>query len=25
MNPELTRQFGDRPVIPDRRQRHLPP
>jgi len=23
MNPELTRQLGDRPVSPDRRQRHL--
>src|SRR3984893_17370135 len=23
MNPELTRQLGDRPVTPDRRQRHL--
>src|SRR5690348_17782014 len=23
MNPELTRQFGDRPIAPDRRQRHL--
>jgi hypothetical protein len=23
MDPELTRQLGDRPVPPDRRQRHL--
>src|SRR5258708_2782587 len=23
MNPELTRQFGDRPIPLDRRQRHL--